>query len=405
MHGNLIAPLKLGTKTGITAVVMSPVQNLDQQVAFIQTLHSNTVSLSVELSPGPTIVVGSGILNFNYTLEDEFGNPIPDETLHIQTSLGEQCWTTTNTLGKSPIMSYGPKNNADVIVINASVVNWTPSLINEFTVTFKNAEPTMSLFVSPTSMGSLDYVPPTKSVVIVRVRDDMGNPLPGEVISFAISGYTPGAWVSDPSLSSYSETTDEYGTVQIEFYPAEFAPGTSETGTCLLTATWAAEPSVSPKSQTMTFSNIPYLNVYTNVSPTTVQIGEEIDVYIRIAVNGRPIINHNITVMMNQDTSSSMGNPDNKTVVPTKDRIDVASDCGQLFITQMPPWPRTQMGMETFGKAQKAPAQDRIDIGNPTNVYNNFPLLTGSGSISGNGTQYVQIIKPDLRAHGSRIRS
>ena len=65
--------------------------------------------------------------------------------------------------------------------VTATVVS-TPSINTTFLLAFVNAEPTMSLSVTPMEMSSLDYVPTTQADVVVSVRDDFGNPIQGQTL-------------------------------------------------------------------------------------------------------------------------------------------------------------------------------------------------------------------------------
>lgn len=82
LYGNLTIPLQLGTKAGVTTIVMSPVQSLSQQIAFIDTIRDDTLSLKTDISPAavppssiPTAPVVTGVFYFRYTLADKYGNP------------------------------------------------------------------------------------------------------------------------------------------------------------------------------------------------------------------------------------------------------------------------------------------------------------------------------------------
>jgi hypothetical protein len=238
----------------------------------------------------------------------------------------------------------------------------------------------MSLFVSPLDMSSLDYVPPTKADVVVRVRDDLGNPISGENIILTLD-YTedPTTWNASPYLASYSRTTNSNGEVKTAFIPGSFNAGTSTKGSCVLTANWTSNPSYPLKTVTLTWSNKPYLNVYTNISSETVKVGEFIDVTLRIAINGLPKINHDLTVMLDQDVSASMGNKDNKTAHPQKDRIDVATDAATVFINNLNE-SRTQMGLESYGKAQNPPEIGHMPIPSAFSLLKtNLALLDAQG--------------------------
>ncbi|MFA4877280.1 MAG: hypothetical protein WC586_07690 [Methanoregula sp.] len=383
-NGNLNIPLQLGTRTGVTSIVMNPVQDIGEHEAFITTSAGEPVSLTREISPSivppysiPTVPVGTGVFYFRYTLLDSFGNPVKDQSLSIHTSLGEDLpfETTTNALGQTPILSYGPKGTVSNIIITATVVD--TSLTDQFEVAFTTAEPKdMVLSVTPQTLASLEYESASQADVVARVLDTFGNPVSGQEITFTL-GFTRGTnWNADPTLASFSGTTDNEGKVKTVFFPGSFNGTEYTEGSCLLTAVWTSKPSYPPKTATLTWMNHPYLSVYTSVSNENPVAGDLIDVTIRVVGNGKANTYLPITVMLDQDTSSSMKNPSD--TVGTREQA--ASAAATVFIDKMDA-SNTQMGLETFGWDQNDPTIGHMDIPSEFSlVKEHLALLGGLGS-------------------------
>ena len=198
-------PIQLGTKAGQTVIVMNPVQDLGQQVFMIDTKLSSPTTLKPVVSPAlsqynnSTVNVGSGVFTFSFTLSDKYGNLVPNEPILVKMTSGEQFNLTTNAVGQTSTLPFGPRGSAQTVNVTATVVS-TPSINTTFSLAFVNTNPTMSLFVVPLDMSSLDYVPPTQADVVVSVRDDLGNPIQGQNITLTLD-YTSGAnWTAAPYL-------------------------------------------------------------------------------------------------------------------------------------------------------------------------------------------------------------
>ncbi len=364
--GNLSVPLRLGTKTGYTAVVMSPVQDLGQKETFIDTVGSGMVLLS-EISPGivppysvPTVPVGKSF-SFAYTLTDTYGNPVANKQIEIVTSEGEVQSTATNAMGITPLQTYS-RSSLGTVTITGTVVN--TNMTNVMTVAFTTSEPKeMMLSVTPQIMGSREYDPASQADVVVRVFDDFGNPLSGQEIAFNLT-YTPGAnWNVNPTLASYSGTTDAEGKLKTVFIPGGFNTTKNSDGTCLLTATWKSKPSYSPKTATVAWTNYPYLNIYATATPETVKVNETFDVTIKVAVNGKKGLYKPLTIMLDQDCSASMKNPSD---LKGQSRLDAAAYAATFLIDAMDV-NNTQMGLESYGYDQTP--------------YTPLPILSGQSQL------------------------
>ena len=224
---------------------------------------------------------------------------------------GEQFNVTTNAVGQTSTLPYGPKGSAQTVNVTATVVS-KPSINTTFALAFVNTNPTMSLFVIPLDMSSLDYVPPTQADVVVSVRDDLGNPIQGQNITLTLdytwgANWTAAPYLASPYLTTYSGTTDATGKVTTTFIPGSFnVSETPEKASAKLTATWVEDPFNSPKNVTITWSNSPYINVYPVVSSDIVKVGEFIDVTLKVAINGKANTGP-LTVVLDQDGTANMG--------------------------------------------------------------------------------------------------
>ena len=381
-NGNVTIPLQFGTKTGFTTIVMSPIKDLvkdiDEQTVYINTITSNFFTLTAEVSPASGVVpVNTGVFYFRYTLIDKFGNPVGNQLIRINTSLNEQFFTTTTATGITPIQNYGPKVNVfSNIIITASAVN--TSALTQFNVSFANSTPSdMVLSVSPQTMTSLEVDPTSRADVIARVVDNFGNPVKGENITFTlVNKTTPNPnWTANPYLSytgmiyptSYTGTTDTDGNVRITFIPGKLnvTPDKLD-GSSVLTAKWASKPLYPDKSVDLTWMNYPYLSIFTSVSNQTVLLNDTVDVTIRLVGNGQKYLP--ITVMLDQDTSSSMKNPSDTAGLT---REQAASNAAIVFMGLMEK-SNTQMGLETFGKDQTSGITGHIKV-DPLNTIDNSP--------------------------------
>ena len=237
---------------------------------------------------------------------------MPNEPILVKITSGEQFNVTTNAIGQTSTISYGPKGSAQTVNVTATVVS-KPSVNTTFELAFVNSQPTMSLLVSPLSMSSTDYnLNPIQADVVVSVRDDLGNPISGQNITLTLdlptvlpANWTAFPYLASPSLKTFSTITDDKGQVKTVFIPGSLTPGSNWEGSCVITANWTSNPSYPLKTATVNWSNKPYLAVYTNVTPNTVKLGDEFNVTLRVAVVGKnpPLP---LTLMLDEDTSANM---------------------------------------------------------------------------------------------------
>jgi|GEM_PF-2449053 hypothetical protein len=369
LNGDLEVVLKLGTRTGLTTIVMSPVQDLRQQVFTIDTKAATPPILTPNIiadpptaseSDYPTVPVGSGVFYISYRLADQFGNPVAYQPILIETSEGEQVTALTNTLGRTALYTYGPHGIAGNVVLTATVIDSIPSITNQTTIVFANIAPRMSLTVDPLSMGSHDYDEFAVAYVTVRVGDDFGNPITApQDITLTLHSCSEGEnWTGDPYLDTYGgQTTD--GVFTTVFHPGSIEPLTYWQETCELTANWDSNPSSSPQTVTLTWSNRPYIDIAVRVepvdSPAIVQDGM-MDVEICVTANGKAGEGP-LTIVIDQDSTQNLGR---KNLDGTATMMEDAVFASKTFIDKLRP-DKTQLGMETFGKEQD-PVVGHLDI-------------------------------------------
>ena len=341
-NGNLEIPLQLGTKTGVTTIVMSPVQDLKEQVFMIDTKPGD-LTLTAEVSPTSlSVPAGTGVFKFYYTLTDQFGNPGANQPIQIQTSLGETQLTYTDFFGRTPIQTYGPKAVISTVIITAIAVN-PPAITNPYEFTVNFAAPMsqdMTISEAPHILESYDEDPTSYSDVFVRVHDEYGKPLGGQQITFTLSypvSPLPLDWdpnhipyLHSPSEQSYTTTTDPItGKATVRFVPGGFTrPGPLE-GSCLVTATWNKNPVPISKTTTLTWSNRPYLDINAGVNPEIINLGDEIDVTITVSVNGNPHFRP-VSMVLDHDVSGAMSSVENHTT-----RLEKATAAATVFLNSL----------------------------------------------------------------------
>jgi hypothetical protein len=285
---------------------------------------------------------GASTFSLVVTLTDRSGNPAGGQDIWINTSLaGEECLLRTNAQGEVGFL-YGPKETTGMVTITATAVDNT-SVTASKAVEFMHTEPVdMLLSASPQSLPSLDVNPSVTSTIHAKVIDEKGNPVAGEVVDFTISQIETGAFhqTQPPVLIAGPATTDENGHAVVGFRPGAFTtdPGDSgysemASGRCTVTATWGS----LTRNIVLTWKNFPYLSVEAGVTPETVQVGETVDVTVRVRGDGWALRPDPIDAVLVMDRSGSMENNRDVTDengVPIT-RLEAAKRSAKTFITRM----------------------------------------------------------------------
>ncbi|WP_250986777.1 VWA domain-containing protein [Methanoculleus oceani] len=358
--GNAVATLRVDAAAGENLVWIQP----PAPIGF-----SGSRSISIAGAGGlpagitQAVVPGSGSVpadgktkvSFTYTLLDEYGNPSAGQGLWVNATLKrlsqpdeqESRLLKTNSLGQVMI-TYGPEDSVGMAIITATAaVNASVSISED--VEFTSTDPTnMLLSASPQSMPSRDVKPNSVSQIRAKVMDVRGNPVGGETVTFEIvsgsvvyDGYNQ---TGEPYLDGDSAVTNTNGYAVIGFHPGAFttdpdAPNWSETatGTATVQATWG---NVSRDIE-LTWKNYPYLSVETEVSPETVAVNDTVDVTIRLKGDGWALQPDPIDVVLCTDRSGSMlrDNPD---------RMHSVREAAKQFVDEMSE--NDQVGLVTFGR-------------------------------------------------------
>ena len=357
-NGNLSVSVKLTTKLGYNNILMDAFGSIPDKFEWIVAEATGIpYSLTGTISDGGILPVASKAFIIDYFLYDEYGNPVRNRSIWVNTTLpNEQQLYTSNSLGQIRL-SYGPKITVNNITITAiSVDNHT--VTNQLVAHFINSGPTnMVLAVTPQTMASREVEPSQKAFIRATVIDLLGNPVAGESVRFAISGINnDGFNVSlvngTPSFSSSSEvdnitaTTDNDGNAIVLFYPGSFAlrtePGYSKAAnaSCTIEAQWNS----TVRTVSVAWKNYPYLSVEAAAAPQTVRLNETFDVNIQVVGDGYAMGGAPVTALLDQDCSASMKNPDSNGLT----RLGSAKEAAKAFVDEMKQG-QDYIGLISFG--------------------------------------------------------
>jgi hypothetical protein len=372
----------MSTGQGNNFIFIAPPDPLAARLVNINGVGNSvphSISQSVTPAGNPPFILAdeSSQATLDYYLFDRWGNPAADQGVQIVTSAGENRIFYTNQDGRVTVL-YGPKRTAGFYSITASAVGNTSVRISQ-TLQFGSLDPTdMLLTASPQTMASLDVNPAMTAMVMAKVIDARGNPVKGETVSFRIENSTHGSFniTRDPSIGAGGVTTteigaplpvitDEDGHATLSYYPGAFPkPGTlgwSETaqGTSTINATWEGPEGPVFRAIDLSYKNYPFLSVYTDVNPKTVEKGSLVDVSIRLKGDGWALQPKPIDVVLCTDRSQTM--LINETIVPwpdgklvqesVKDRMGDAMNASRTFVNRTSGQDR--IGAVTFGSLSR----------------------------------------------------
>ncbi|MDD1662714.1 MAG: VWA domain-containing protein, partial [Methanomicrobiales archaeon] len=317
----------------------------------------------------------------HYFLYDEWGNPSIDQAVNITTDAGERRIFITNEDGRVTVL-YGPKREAAFYTLTATAVE-NPVVNISQTLQFGSMKPDdMLLTASPQTMASLDVpVPKGKErvapQVFGKVIDARGNPVKGQTVRFTIEkdsapyNQTSPPVIGSPGIGSTSGIgvpidvfSDVNGHAILEYTPGAFAtsnePGYSDkaSGTTTITATWKGPEGTVTRSIDLSYKNYPYLSVYTEVSPKTVQVGNKVKVSVRLKGDGWAMQVKPIDVVLCTDRSGTMlinesiDANGNLVVESLNDRMVDAMNAGRAFVDKTNEG-QDRVGLITFGSPYK----------------------------------------------------
>lgn len=355
--GNATSRLRVDTAAGENLVMIQPpVPGRSDYISIAGVANGIPFSIAPVIDPPGASVPADGdkVVSFTYTLFDKYGNPVAGRGLWVNASITrgdrpeerESALLYSNSHGQVMI-TYGPEDSVGIATVTATAAA-NASVTNSTAVEFTSTEPVnMLLSASPQAMPSRDVRPAIVSELRAKVMDVKGNPVSGEVVTFAIvsSSAAPYNQTVEPILKNTSAITNAEGYAIIEFCPGAFttdrsAPGWSDTatGTATVRATWNGTARTIP----LTWKNYPYLSVETEVSPETVAVNETVDVTIRLRGDGWALQPDPIDVVLCTDRSGSM-------LKDYPDRMVKAMEASRLFNTQMN-YPRDHLGLVSFGR-------------------------------------------------------
>ncbi|MGA2934941.1 MAG: hypothetical protein ABSD81_07285 [Methanomicrobiales archaeon] len=392
---------------GTNYVSITPPSPLNQQLISIEGISQGTpFSVSSIVSPGgtpyPYTTIKTGIFTIGYTFRDQFGYLTANQQVNITTSIpGESMSLTTNKNGMV-VITYGPKDIAGIYNITArAATNLSASATAN--VEFVSGAPADALFTaSPQTMASRDVMDNITSTLIMKVVDQKGNPVSGELVNFRFTSL-PGTGfnqtmlpVLENGVTSTSATnvdipatSDDNGDATVTFHPGAFstdftAPGynTSATGSAIVQAQW----STVKRQVTLKYLNSRYLTIQSWVSPSTVQVNQTVDVTVLVKGDGWALQPKPIDVILVTDRSGSM-------LDDYPDREVSVMAAGNVFSRQLD-FTRDRLGLVSFGSSGQQWANSSQNSGwdNTTNDDVSYALA----NYQGNGRTYSDNATLDL---------
>jgi len=359
--GNLNLNVRLTSIRGPNNILLDSFGSISDKIESIEAVAAGIPSsMTGSISNGGVLTAnGHDKFTINYYLYDNYGNPLQNRSLWINTNLTDELTPklyTTNSLGQIQ-MTYGPKisvltaNITAIAADNSSVRN---NLIASFVSS--NVPSKLLLVVTPQTMASrdCDAVTTREAKVVAILTDDFGNPVTNSTdVTFTISGISiatnnaaPG-----PSFESGSELltkmvpTDGNGNAILTFYPGSFTVDSdSSTGFCTISA---ASGGINAVPVLVEWKNFAYLSVTVNATPQTVLVNETIDVTIRVTGDGYKMVSNPISVVLDLDTTNSMNGAEADDP-GGPDRFEYAKVAAKYFVGSLNA--SDQVGLVTWGE-------------------------------------------------------
>ena len=298
----------------------------------------------------PPELPAGGSFGFFYTLYDKFRNPAGGQNVWINTTSGRNLLVKSQDNGNVQ-GTYEELITGSYTVTATSVSNSTVTISQ--IVRFYNATATShNVLANPQTMPSRDVKADIYSNISAKVIDEVGNGVPGETVTFTMSGitYSPSTVgnTSQPSfspsstLTTFTATTGLDGIATAQFYPGAFVtsgPTYSQTatGNGQITATWNGIPKVVD----VAWKNYAYLSAVLTVTPPQVQVGDTVDVNLKLNGDGWNLARKPIDVVLVIDRSGSMADGS-----PT--RISSAKTAANMFVDQISDNVNNRVGVVSF---------------------------------------------------------
>ena len=345
-EGSAIAKFKVGTEAGpkylIHMVPPSPLSDKWLTITAIGDAKPYAIAVSVVPDDGVTPHVpadGESKFYLTYTLFDQYGNPSGNQSLHLKDSvIGSESTQRTNSEGVV-YFAFGPSNRAELFNISAyAVENESVKMYQDLLFT-STAPVDMLLTANPEFMPSADLSPEIYANLLAKVIDESGNGVPDETVQFLINprSYDDEVHATDPFLDGNkgtvlkSATTCANGTAIMKFTPGGLKQNKdgehniiSAFENCTVEATWtSAEGDIKKRTILLTWMNYPYLRVETEVNPELVNVGDSVDVTVRLIGDGYALRPDPIDVMLCVDRSGSMDFDDPPRIVSLKNAMKI----------------------------------------------------------------------------------
>ena len=381
-NGNLSVNVKMTTSGGPNNILLDTYGSIPDKLEWI-TAETTGIPFSMvqSISPSgtPPALPADGVKYFTiiYTLFDRYGNPTNGQWVWVNTSVaGENTKFQSNNLGQI-LVEYGPRSSIGLINITATTLGNTSVSLSQ-TVEFMNTgAEIVALTGNPSTLASRDVPPSNQSSdIIATVADHAGNPVEGELVTFALANISydaPYNVTANPSLLTASAITDIYGNAKVKFFPGNFTtlgnPGYNDTATghCNVIATWNGTIKMVP----MTWKNYPYISITTSVSPYTIGINQTINVSIGLKGDGWALGPRPADVVIVTNLAGGVGGAERLTQTKLGERAFVDSATSNVFISLVsignnPTYPSGQSGNGGSGPFASANAlalwnQQKID--------------------------------------------
>ena len=370
--GNATATLRVDTVEGENIVFIQPPASVRSEYIFIKGVADGmpfSITQMVEPASASVPADSDKVIEFTYTLFDEYGNLAEGQGLWVNASIQrgnrpeerETALLYSNSHGQVMI-TYGPEDSVGIATITATAAaNASVSVSQE--AEFTSTDPVdMLLSASPQFMPSRDVNLNSVAQLRAKVMDIKGNPVEGETVTFKILSVYVGGYNQTvaPYLETEGQTEATATTTKIEsgrvdpavvrFYAGSFttdkkAPGwnANATGTATVRATWG---NIS-RDIVLTWKNYPYLSVETSVSPETVAVNGTVDVTIRLKGDGYKLQPDPIDAVLVVDRSGSMKWDIDKNSGNSNERMNAARGAAETFISQMNSG-RDRIGLVSF---------------------------------------------------------
>lgn len=359
-YGNVTADLRISSSIQSNLIQMDPIGNMvigphtyidgvsESEPHFIEQELKSLASLPADGEP-------ENAAEIYYTVTDRFNNPILGATVNFISTDGMSFSTPTNKWGKIRV-SFGPKDTIGFYTLTASTPGNASVLCKNdgFTgscnqiIEYYNTDPVdLTFTANPQSMTSLDVNPSTRSILQARVIDMKGNPVIGEVVTFALETPTyPGGPYDEttaPSLSAPSAPVGAGGYATVQFSPGAFSTSgagynATATGQVRAVASWT-DRSGNPinRDVTLVWKNYPYISTSSLGDCGNSQVGDKINITIQLYGDGAALRPKPIDAIMVMDVSGSMGPSYSWMAGPlgSQPKIEYSRYAGQIFVGKM----------------------------------------------------------------------